>query len=307
MKSNYLSMSDQHKIFTIEWGLDEGRPKGVIQLSHGMAEHILRYSDFAEYAVAQGFIVIGHDHRGHGQTAEKNGTVGFFSENNGFERAVEDIYEINQWIHEQHPHTPIILFGHSMGSFLARRYIQLYDTSIKAVILSGTGGNPGFLGKVGIFLAKREIRKKGNKTESPLLDKLSFGNFNKSFKPANTAFDWLSRDPKEVEKYIEDPLCGRISTSGFFYDLFSGLQTIHQRSEIERTRKNLPIYLYSGSKDPVGKNGAGVQSVATEYKSIGMNHIQTKIYPEGRHEMLNETNKDEVYKDTINWINSVLE
>lgn len=292
---------DGTTIYAQSWSTST-EPKAIVQIAHGMAEHIDRYDEFARELVKNDFSVYGNDHRGHGKTAGTKENLGYFADEDGFSMVVEDMHQLTLKIREVYPTAPIILFGHSMGSFLARKYIQVYGGELTGVILSGTGGDPGFLGKMGLLLAKNEAKRKGAKTPSPLLDKLAFGNFNKPFKPARSDFDWLSRDQEAVEKYIQDPLCGNISSAGFFQDLFEGLMSIHKPAEIRKTPKDLPIFLLSGSKDPVGNNSKGVLQVYQSYLQAGIKDITYKLYEDGRHEMLNEINKHEVYEDIINWI-----
>jgi alpha-beta hydrolase superfamily lysophospholipase len=172
------------------------------------------------------------------------------------------------------------------------------------VILSGTGSDPGFLSTVGIWIAKREIKKKGKRARSELLNKLSFGSYNKAFKPNRTEFDWLSRDEKEVDKYIEDPYCGEVATAGFFYDMISGVKQLDKPERISQIPKDLPIFLFSGDQDPVGNNTKGVRTAYQNLKKAGIKDISYKLYKDGRHEMLNEINKEEVYRDVIQWLNN---
>ncbi|MFC0274423.1 alpha/beta hydrolase [Metabacillus herbersteinensis] len=286
-----------------KWVDSDRKPKAIIQFSHGMAEHIERYEEFASFLLKQDFFVYGNDHRGHGMTAKTEDERGYFADENGFTTIVYDLLSLTNIIENEHPNVPVILFGHSMGSFLARRYIQIEGNRLHGVILSGTGGDPGFIGKIGLALARNEVKKKGRRAESPLLDKLTFGNYNKSFKPNRTSFDWLSRDEEVVDRYIADEHCGGIFTAGFFQDLLEGIGNIHQKANLEKIPKDLPIYLFSGEKDPVGNQSKGVLEVYHSYKKVGIEDVEFKIYKEGRHEMLNELNKLEVYEDVVNWIN----
>jgi len=306
MKSNNMTFqsADGSEIFYHQW-LPGGKKKikGAVQIAHGMAEHSKRYSRFAEALTKKGFVVYANDHRGHGQTAGSLDNVGYFADDNGWGLVVEDMHQLTQIIKNNHPDTPVFLFGHSMGSFLSRNYIFLYGDEIKGVILSGTGGDPGILGKVGRYIAKNESKKKGKKYRSPLLKKLSFGKFNNAFKPNRTEFDWLSRDDAEVDKYVADPYCGGDFTAGFYMDLLSGINEINNFKNIQKIPKNLPIYIFSGDKDPVGgKNAKGVKQVCMSYKKAGVKDASCKFYPDGRHEMLNEINREEVFNDVIQWL-----
>jgi alpha-beta hydrolase superfamily lysophospholipase len=300
--SFWLEMSDNSEVYVKKWMKEKGTPKAIVQLSHGMAEHIERYGEFAEQLASEGMIVYGNDHRGHGKTVERTGVFGYFAEEAGFDRAVSDLNEVTEHIKTDFPGIPIFLFGHSMGSFLARRYIQKYGQEIVGVILSGTGGNPGLAGKLGKMIAKMEMRRKGPKVPSPLLDKLVFGTYNKGINKAETKFDWLSRNREEVEKYINDPLCGQICTSGFFYDLLTGLEVIHRDGFIRQIPQELPFLFLSGSNDPVGAKTKGVLKAISQYRKNGIKNIEYTFFPEGRHETLNETNKEEVYHIILTWI-----
>jgi alpha-beta hydrolase superfamily lysophospholipase len=205
-------------------------------------------------------------------------------------------------IKENHPAIPVFLFGHSMGSLLSREYVFSFSHKINGLILSATAGDPGFLGNLGIIISKLESLLRGKKTKSTLLDKLSFGKFNTAFKPNRTAFDWLSRDNAEVDKYIEDPYCGTVFTAGFFNDMLKGIKSINKFSNIQKVSKDLPVYLFAGAKDPVGDNTKGVMQVINTYKKAGIRDLSFKFYEDARHEMLNEINRVEVFADVINWI-----
>lgn len=295
-------MSDGHELFTAHWPSSLEETKGIILIFHGMAEHILRYHSFAQMFAEEGFDVYGHDQRGHGQTANRNGVYGFFAEAGGFDRVVQDGYERLLQMKREHHESKIIVFGHSMGSFIARRLIQLYSTKIDGVILSGTGGNPSWLGDIGMAIAKGEIKRKGKKTKSPLLNHLLFGSFNKKFRPNRTEFDWLSSDAKQVDQYMRDEWCGGVCTTQFYYDLFSGIKHLYKDKEIQKIRCDLPIFLISGREDPVGDFGKGVVEAARSYIKNGKENVTVKLYNNARHELVNETQKEEVYRDIQQWI-----
>lgn len=304
MKSFSLESRDKIAIHVNKWALQNNiKPKGIVQIAHGMAEHIERYSNFAMELNKNGYIVYGNDHRGHGRTANSLESLGYFADNDGWNLVVEDMYKLTNMIKNENIQLPIFLFGHSMGSFLSRSYIQRYGNEINGVILSGTGGSTGLLGDIGIFLVKNEIKKMGKKFRSKKMDKLSFGSFNKAFKPNRTDFDWLSRDTKEVDKYIDDELCGKIFTTGFFYDMLTGIKNLNKKENIKNIPKTLPIYFISGDKDPVGKNTRGVLQAFNSYRKAGIKNIKYKFYKDARHEILNEINREEVYKDIIEWLN----
>ena len=299
---NFLDKLEQ-SIFVYNWYPEKkNTARAVVQLAHGMQEHAARYKEFAEYLTDKGFIVYANDHRGHGKTADTIENLGYFADEKGWELVVENMYELTTIIKEEHPELPVFLLGHSMGSFLARTYIYTYVNEIDGVILSATGGNPGLIGKIGLALAKREIKKKGSKTHNPFLHNLMIGNFNNAFKPNRTNLDWLSRDYKVVDKYIKDPYCGGISCTRFYYDILYGVNQINLKDNISKIPPDLPVYLFSGDNDPVGNFGKGVIQLYKTLKKAGIKDIEYKLYKKGRHEMLNEINKEEVYNDVVKWL-----
>lgn len=296
----FLRMDDQVEVFVHQWSAVEN-PVAVLQLAHGMAEHSLRYAAFADACNDKGIIVIANDHRGHGRTGEKAGLMGYFAEQDGFDRVVDDLYWINGWIKKQFPDLPVFLMGHSMGSFLTRRYLQEYGESIQGAIIMGSGGDPGVAASFGKLIARWQMRKNPTKP-SKLLDQLSFGSFNKGITNPKTKFDWLSRDPQAVDKYMQDPYCGMVCSSGFFYDLFTGLGHIHDPALIDKIPKDLPLLVVSGEADPVGKHGKGIREFVAQYEQAGIKNIKTILYPGARHELLNEKNRDEVTTDICHWL-----
>ncbi len=306
MKVENFTFTDKGdlEIFVYKWIPDEEvQVKGVVQIAHGMAETAARYESFARALTNDGFIVYANDHRGHGKTAGKIEKLGDLGED-GFNSMVENMHGLNEQIKKENHNLPIFLFGHSMGSFLTQRYICLYGNGLKGTILSGSCGKQGIIIDIARLIAKGEIKKIGRSGKSNKLDKLSFGSYNNSFKPNRTAFDWLSRDNKEVDKYIADPFCGTVFTAGFFYDFLGGLKSIADNMEVRNVPKDLPIYIFSGDKDPVGKNGKGVLKLVKTYKEHGIKDLTYKLYKDGRHEMLNETNKEEVTFDVLKWLNA---
>lgn len=274
---------------------------GRFHILHGMGEHGGRYDAFATMLCEQGYFVTMHDHRGHGKTAELNGKLGYFADENGFERVVEDVYDVIQNVRYDYKKVPIFIFGHSMGSFIARRFIQVYGEIVDGCILCGTGATTT-MHKVGNMLAKTMAKTKGKDVRGDLLNELSLGSFNKQFKNTKTAFDWLTSDEEEVQKYIDDPYCGFIPTNQFFADLTDGLIMINRKEENARIPKNLPILLISGSSDPVGNNGKGVYKVANQLKNAGAQNVIVYLFEEMRHEILNERNKQQVFDVVSRWL-----
>jgi alpha-beta hydrolase superfamily lysophospholipase len=298
------SAPDAAKIFVYRWLPDsQSDIKAVFQISHGMVEHAARYERFAKVLVGTGYAVYANDHRGHGKTAGSVDNVGYFAAENGWEKVVDDLHTLTGIIKKENPQVPVFLFGQSMGSFLARHYAILYGNEISGLVLSGTGGDPGLGGKIALFIGKREARKKGKKAKSPTMNKLFFGRYNNSFKPNRTEFDWLSRDTAEVDTYINDPFCGNVCSVGFYCDVIEGLLYINTFENIVKIPKNLPIYLFSGTMCPVGRKTKGVLQVYKDFLKAGIQDVSYKFYPDGRHEMLNEINRDEVFKDVLAWLN----
>lgn len=294
-------MSDDHLIHIVKYSPDTA-PIGHVHLLHGMEEHISRYEDFATFLASKGFVVTGHDHRGHGITAEKNGQFGYFAEKLGFERVTEDVREVLLHVREDLGDSPLILFGHSMGSFVARRYMQKYSDSLTKVVLSGTTFSPGLMGDAGKLIGKFTSAVKSPTAKANLLNIMAFGGFNKKITNPKTPFDWLSTDETEVKKYIEDPLCGIIPTNRFFIDLFDGLKIIHQAKKNNHIKKDLPVLVISGAKDPVGKDGKDIFKVAEGFKSVGMTNVTIHLVEDARHEILNEVNKLQTYEIIANWM-----
>jgi alpha-beta hydrolase superfamily lysophospholipase len=280
--------------------------KGVVQIAHGMAEHAARYERFAGALTKAGYTVYANDHRGHGKTAVSLQEAGYFADENGWGKVVEDMHTLTGIIKNEYPNKPFFLFGHSMGSFLSRHYSMLYASQLSGLILSGTGGDPGVMGKIGLFIAKMDAKMHGKKAKSEIMNKLSFGAFNGAFKPNRTDYDWLSRDNAEVDKYINDPWCGAIFTAGFFCDMLRGIGYINKKENIAKIPVNLPIYIFSGAKDPVGANAKGVTQVYKALKDAGIVDVSLKFYEDGRHESLNEINREEVFKDVIAWLDKHL-
>ena len=299
-----VTASDGIPLHTNRW-LPDGPPKAVVQIAHGMAEHAARYARLGEALTAAGYAVYANDHRGHGATASEP-DHGYFADRDGWATVVEDVRAVTRFAQDEHPGLQVFLLGHSMGSFLARAYVIEDSRDLAGLVLSGTAGDPGLLGKAGLGVARAESRLRGRRHVSALLDKLTFGQYNAAFKPNRTDFDWLSRDDAEVDLYVADPLCGQTFTSGFFADLLAGLAGINDRRRVARVRRDLPILLVAGDKDPVGDNGKGVRAVREQYASVGVADVTCTLYPGARHEIFNETSRDEVTADVVAWLDAHL-
>lgn len=289
------------EINAYKW-LPTGKIKAIVQISHGMNEHILRYDEFARFLAGKGYLVYGNDHLGHGKSLLDGRGLGYISDSHGFIDMVEEMKNLTSLIKEENKDTKIFIFSHSMGSFLAQRYIEVYGGEIDGVILSGTSGEPPGILNMGIFLSSLIMKVRGRDYKSKMIDSLSFGSYNKSFQPNRTEFDWLSRDEKEVDKYIEDPLCGNLFPVSFFHDLYEGMKSIHKAENLTCIPKDIPILILAGSHDPVSNYGKGILNLNNIYKRLGIKDVEYKLYEGGRHEMLNETNKLEVMIDILNWL-----
>lgn len=303
--SERLTADDGASLAFYSWPRPGGAPaKAVVQISHGMAEHARRYDRLAKALVAAGYAVYAHDHRGHGQTASSPEQLGFFAEQDGWRRAVEDIHQVNRLVASRHPTLPVVLIGHSMGSFMTQDYLFSHADTLSAVVLSGTNSGIAALARVARIIAQAERIRVGPRGHSPVLQALSFGDYNTKFKPTRTEFDWLSRDSAEVDKYVADPLCGFPLTTQGWIDVFSGLIRIDDTTSRSHLPKGLPIYLFAGAEDPVGRRGKGVVALANGYESAGLTRVSHRLYPSGRHEMLNEINRDLVTADLIGWLDA---
>lgn len=284
--------ADNHVIKFRRW-LPEGTPKAVLLIFHGMAEHSERYSDYAEFMNRQGFAVLAPDHRGHGETAGSLDNLGYFSITEGWDKVVQDLISLKEIALVEFQNTPLFVLAHSMGSFLARDLISRKSEGIGAVILSGSGYVSPLEARLMQGIASFEISRYGDRHRSTRLDKLSFGAYNRKFKPNRTAFDWLSRDEEQVDRYIADDYCGFICTSGFYSDFSAGLSRIADLSQLQETPRDLPLLFYSGDQDPLFSK---LSKVLKLYKKLGMESVELKTNPRGRHESLNEINRLEVYQ-----------
>ena len=300
VSKTYIRVSDGHELYYECY--EPPSPIGHVHMIHGMAEHIGRYTEFAEYLASRGFIVSAHDQRGHGKTAERNGVKGYFADHDGFERVVEDAHAVIAEVQQATGGLPLILFGHSMGSFVARRYMQLHSEDISRVVLSGTGGDPGTSGKIGLAVAIASAKTQGKQQPNKALGKMTFGSFNKPFAEEGSSYAWLTRDKGRVAMYEADAWCGFESTNQFYIDLFTGLAVINKPSEIAKIRKDLPILLISGAEDPVGNNGKGVFSSAKQFDQAGMSRIKVYLAEQGRHELLNETDRHAHFETIGDWM-----
>lgn len=282
--------------------LPEGAPRAVVQLVHGMAEHIARYDATAKRLNAAGFLVVGHTFLGHGELGKP---LGWFAEQNGWDALVDDVHALRRLTQDEFPGLPYFILGHSMGSFLVRTYCQRYEAGLAGAVLSGTGHFAPALVNAGLLIAELQCLFGMEKTPSMLLHKMSFGNYNKAFEPTRTAFDWLSKDTAIVDRYVADPYCGFPFTAGGYRDFFRGLGTLSPRN-LRTMDPNIPIRLFSGMQDPIGEHGEGVKVTAAELTAAGVKDVTYKLFENCRHETLNEVEREAVWADLIAWLEAHL-
>lgn len=294
-----LRALDGHRIHVQLWQ-PPGQSKSLIQILHGLGEHASRYARFATAAIDAGYAVCVHDHRGHGGHDKLQG---HFADDNGWNLLITDALLVLNFTLDQTSHKQVILFGHSMGSYIAQSFAMRYPPAISQLILSASTWPSRNQLRAAQLLASVETWRRDRREHSPLLDKLGFGDFNKAFAPNRTESDWLSRDQDEVDKYVADPLCGGPYTAGLWRDLLSGLLEISTGKALQQIPAETPILIIGGQLDPVGGE-RGMQRLAEQYRRSGHNRVDLKIYDEGRHEMLNETNRDEVTADLLTWIST---
>jgi alpha-beta hydrolase superfamily lysophospholipase len=300
-----LNTADGAALFVYRW-LPDTPAKAAVQIAHGLAEHAGRYARLAEALTGAGYAVYASDHRGHGRTAPTPADLGFFAEHAGWRRCLDDLRQLNQTIAAEHPGLPVVLIGHSMGSFMAQHFISEHGAAFAGVVLSGTDGKPGPLASAGRLIARLERLRLGPRGRSALIHALAFGVFNKAFAPTRTPADWLSRDPTEVDKYVADPLCGFVATTQNWIDLLDALPEIAKPDRQALIPKQLPIHIISGSADPVSDGTKRLQQLLAAYRAAGLERVTHRFYEGARHELFNETNRDEVTRDLVLWLDGVI-
>lgn len=281
----------------------DSKPRAVVQIAHGIAEHIDRYRPFMEFLADNGFVVAGNDHLGHGKSIRVPEEQGFFAEKDGWWRVVDDMDKLHDIMSNEYTELPYVLFGHSMGSFLTRTYLIKHPDKYDGVILSGTGHQSPALVLGGNAAASVMAKLNGAMGDGAKLDSLAFGTYLNKIENPRTKFDWLSRDTEQVDKYIADPLCGFVGKIGLYRDMMQGIKFITDKKNIAQMNKEKPVYFMSGDGDPVGDYGKGVERAYKAFCDAGLHDVFMRLYPGGRHEMLNETNKEQVYQDILSWLN----
>lgn len=303
-----FASDDGLDIFVRKWMPDAGSTlRGIVQVSHGLAEHGRRYGETAARLTSAGFGVYVSDHRGHGRSVIEPRDFGYFGRTNGWARAVRDLQKLSDLIKDESGDLPLFLLGHSMGAQLAQQLIMQEGRDLSGVVLSGATGKIGVIRYLGRLLARLERARLGEYGHSKLLHAMSFGTFNHDFEPSRTEFDWLSRDESEVDDYVHDPLCGFVATTRLWTDMLGAISALQKPASYEWTRQDLPVLVLSGDQDPVSNRGRALKGLVRVLRKSGLKNVGLKVYPGGRHEMLHEANRSDVMTDLIEWLDKIVD
>ena len=298
----FPSKDGNTEIHTMEWK-PQGEVKAVLQICHGMIEYVGRYEEFAEFLCEKGYYVVGNDHLGHGKSVQAKSEYGFFNEKYGNVCVLGDMHTLRQRTMKKYPDVPYFILGHSMGSSLLRQYIQMYGNGLSGVILMGTVADHG---KASLLFGKRLCRLmaafRGWHYRSKMVDNLAIGGYNKKFKPAHTRADWITSDFERLEAYASDPLCSFRFTVNAYYNMFLGMLSTQRKEGVYMIPKSLPVLFVSGTEDPVGEFGKGVRKIYEKYRAAGIQDVTLRLYVGDRHEILNETDREQVFKDLLEWL-----
>lgn len=289
------SANGVNRIHVVFWR-PEGEVKAVVQLSHGMVEYVERYAALAEYLNERGIAFIGNDHLGHGKSVASKKDYGYFAKENGDTAVLSDLHMVTQKIKTMFPGVPVILLGHSMGSFFARRYVTVHGEEIAGAIIMGTGYQPAFITSLGGIVASLIMKVKGERCRSSLMYQMMLGGYNKRFRTEGQNA-WLSKETENVRRYNKDPLCSFRFTASACRDFMHLLTELAKHKDFDKIPKDLPVLFIAGEDDPVGDFGKGVKKAYKEYVALGMNDVSLKLYPGLRHEILNEAEKERVFGD----------
>lgn len=300
----YPSNDGVTQIHAIRW-IPDGEVRAVLQISHGMVEYIDRYDEFAGYLAQNGILVTGNDHLGHGESVRSEEYYGFFAEKDGNQTLLRDIRRLQKLTRKEYPEAPYFLLGHSMGSFLARQYLCLHGEELAGAIIMGTGYQPRVMVRFGMGLCSVLARVYGWDHRSKLVDGMAFGGYNRRFGSLEGK-EWLSRNEENVRRYVSEKWCSFRFTLNGYYNLFYSIYTLSFEKHLEKMPKDLPVFFVSGAEDPVGQFGRGVQKVYEQFRKIGMRRVSCKFYPEDRHEILNELDREAVSADILRWMEDIL-
>lgn len=298
----FPSKDGNTEIHTIEWK-PEGEVKAVLQLCHGMVEYIRRYDEFAEFMCGRGYYVVGNDHLGHGKSVQSKSEYGFFHEKYGNACVIGDMHTLRQRTMKKYPDVPYFMLGHSMGSLLVRQYIQMYGNGLSGVVLLGvvSDRNRALL-HCGRRLCRLMAVFRGWHYRSRFIDGMVLGSYNKKFKPARTRADWMTSDREHLDAYVSDPLCSFVFTVNAYYSMFTGMLTMEKNEDLPMVPRMLPILLAAGTDGPVGNFGRGVRKIYDQYRTSGLQDVTLRFYDGDRHELLNETDRQQVYEDLYTWL-----
>ena len=297
----YPSSDGLTQIHAIEW-IPESEVRGILQIAHGMIEYIDRYDRFAQFMASQGFYVVGNDHLGHGKSVTDESQLGYIAKRNGNFRLLDDMKQLREQSQKKYPDIPFFILGHSMGSFLVREFIETCGAGIAGAILLGTGYYPTPRLNVGIGLTAILCKVKGDHSRSSIICNMAQGTYNASFEPGRTRSDWLTRDERIVDEYVSNPLNQFSFTVNGYNTLFRSIRYSELHNNLDRIPKDLPVLIASGENDPVGNFGKGPKIIAESYRATGIRDVTLILYPDDRHEILNELDKDTVYKDLLHWL-----
>lgn len=307
LTTNFTFLSNDGKtvVHAVKWTPDSGKYKAVLQITHGMVEFIERYTSFAEFLTENDYMVVGHDHIGHGQSVESKEDWGYFCEGNPSDVLIEDIHKLRTLIQEENPDVPYFLLGHSMGSFMLRKYLAFHNENLRGAIIMGTGFIPGNMTSLALKLTSIVSKLRGTKHRSKLIQSLAFGADYKGFdmtgeKPEDS---WLTKDVEIVNQYYNEPRCTYMFTVNGYRGLFEAVNFSCNPENAAKIPKKLPLFIVSGQQDPVGGLGKGVMDVYEMYKTAGIADLTYKLYENDRHEILNETDRQVVYSDLLAWMN----
>lgn len=300
------SRDGENKIHAVRYTPENEKVRCVVQIVHGMAEHVGRYEALAECLTAQGFVVTAQDHLGHGKSVAEGGAFGYFCEQDPATVVVRDVHRLKKMTQTLYPGIPYVIIGHSMGSYILRSYICRYGSGIDGAIIMGPGMSPVALVKLAKLIAGVEKLFCGSRHVSTFMDKLVFGKYNQRIANPRTGKDWLTRNDSCVDEYLADPLCGFTFTVNGFATLFELTDRIGKQENLNKIPKELPVYILYGDEDPVGEYGRGVERAYRLLQETGLTNLQMKQYPGDRHELINEPDRETVIKDICNWINSTI-
>ncbi|MBP3702189.1 MAG: alpha/beta fold hydrolase [Lachnospiraceae bacterium] len=296
------SSNQTNDLYVMLWKDNEKKPKGIVQISHGMIEHIGRYGETAEYLAEHGYVVIGHDHLGHGKTAADEAEWGYFPGGNPGHILVEDLHRVTLMAKEKFPGLPLFLLGHSMGSLISRRYLMTYGGELAGLLILGTGR----MGRITLFfgnlLIKLLILLKGEKHHSMLTELIIFGAYNNRFSDNRFGKEWLTKDQEKLKEYVGDKACCFTFSLNGVAMLVEMMKFIQKKKHIQRIPKEVPVIFMAGTEDPFGEFGRGVNQIYETYRKLGLNDICVQMYDNDRHEILNETDRQEVFGDIAGWL-----